>query len=152
MDKINFKSVRISKNTIQGKLLRLILPVIGVAVLIALLVLIIKIVKIVNGLKTTVSEANKAIGTVGGYLTELNTTVKTVNNVSMSVESVRFTASKLISKAIDSWNKEYESIKTLLTALLEKLLKLPVNKAQEPAEETEEKNENDDEVIVVNPK
>ncbi len=38
MDKINFKSVRISKNTIQGKLLRLILPVIGVLLLSMMLV------------------------------------------------------------------------------------------------------------------
>ncbi len=106
-----------------SKVFGLILPILGVIALIILIILLAKINKIVSSLDTTVGSANQSLDLVKGYLGEFNTTVKAVNNMSMSVESVRVTLSSLISKAIKKWAQEYETIRNMLTSILDNLTK-----------------------------
>ncbi|MBO4538369.1 MAG: hypothetical protein IKX74_01385 [Erysipelotrichaceae bacterium] len=106
-----------------SKVFGLVLPVLGVIALIILIVLLVKILKIVSGLNTTVGAANESLDLVKGYLGEFNTTVRAVNNMSMSVESVRVTLTSLITKAIKKWAQEYETIRNMLTSILESLTK-----------------------------
>lgn len=102
-----------------------ILPILGVIVLIMLLVILARVNRIIKGLDTTVSSANQSLDMVRTYLGDMNTTVRTVNNVSMSVEGVRVALTNLLTKAIKKWNAEYETIKKMLTAILEKFTKEP---------------------------
>ena len=99
------------------------LPILGVIVLIILIIVLVKLNKIISGLDNTIGSANQSLDLVKGYLSEFNTTVRAVNNVSMSVESVRVTLSSLISKAIKKWAEEYEAIRNMLTSILNSITK-----------------------------
>ncbi|MCR5067698.1 MAG: hypothetical protein K6A14_06530 [Erysipelotrichaceae bacterium] len=99
------------------------LPILGVIVLIILIIVLVKLNKIISGLDNTIGSANQSLDLVKGYLGEFNTTVRAVNNVSMSVESVRVTLSSLISKAIKKWAEEYEAIRNMLTSILNSITK-----------------------------
>ena len=110
-----------------GKIFSYILPVVGVIAVIALIVMLIKIIKILNGfggtvkkVDVTVEGVNEAIGTTNGYLKELNTTVKAVNNMSMTVEAVRATTERAVKKTAKEWNKQYDQVKAWVTDILEK--------------------------------
>ena len=106
-----------------SKVFGLILPILGVIALVILIILLAKVNKMVSSLDTTVDSANKSLDLVKGYLGEFNTTVRAVNNMSMSVESVRVTLSSLISKIIKKWAQEYETIRNMLTSILDNLTK-----------------------------
>ena len=99
------------------------LPVLGVVALIILIIVLVKVNKIISGLGTTIGSANQSLDLVKGYLGEFNTTVRAVNNMSMSVESVRVTLTSRISKAIKKWAEEYEAIRNMLTSILNSITK-----------------------------
>ena len=110
-----------------GKIFGYILPVVGVIAVIALIVMIVKIIKVLNGLGGTVKKVditiegvNEAIGTTNGYLKDLDTTVKAVNNMSMSIEAVRATTERAVKKTAKEWNKQYDQVKNWVTDVLEK--------------------------------
>ena len=110
-----------------GKIFGYILPVVGVIAVIALIVVLIKVIKILSGLGPTVKKVditvegvNEAIGTTNGYLKDLNTTVKAVNNMSMSVEAVRATTERVVKKTAKEWNKQYDQVKGWVTDVLER--------------------------------
>ena len=90
------------------------LPILGVILLVVLIVLVSKILK-------TLKKADEAIVITKGYLQELDTTVKTINNVSMSVEAVRSTMTRVITKFVNKCSKNYDEIKAAVMNLLEKI-------------------------------
>ena len=103
------------------------LPIIGVVALIALIVLLINVINITKDLKVTVTKANpivdgvnEAVTTTNGYLKEFNTTVKAVNNMSMSVEAVRATTERVVKNSAKQFNKQYAQVKEWVTDALEK--------------------------------
>ncbi|MDI9540132.1 MAG: hypothetical protein QM204_01465 [Bacillota bacterium] len=111
-----------------------ILPVAGTLALIILIVVGIKVAKLIKKVEnsltnvdTVVSSANNAIGNLNKtidmankYVDDFGVTAKTVNNVSMSIEAVRYTLEQMIKKFIARWTKEYEQIKNLILSFLEK--------------------------------
>ena len=116
-------------NTLEmiGKIFGYILPIVGVIAVIILIVVLLKVAKILNGFGGTVKKVditvdgvNEAIGTTNGYLKEFNTTVKAVNNMSMSVEAVRATTERVVKKTAKEWNKQYDQVKGWVTDMLEK--------------------------------
>lgn len=111
-----------------------ILPVAGVIALIILIVLLLRVTKLIQkvdnsltNVDSVVSSANNAIGNLNKtiemankYVDDFGVTSKTVNNVSMSIEAVRYTLEQMIKKFIARWTKEYEQIKNLILSFLEK--------------------------------
>ncbi|MGI6509175.1 MAG: hypothetical protein ACOX1L_01140 [Erysipelotrichaceae bacterium] len=111
-----------------------ILPVAGVIALIILIVLLLRVTKLIQkvdnsltNVDSVVSSANNAIGNLNKtiemankYVDDFGVTSKTVNNVSMSIEAVRYTLEQMIKKFIARWTKEYEQIKSLILSFLER--------------------------------
>ncbi|MBQ1521204.1 MAG: hypothetical protein IIZ74_00390 [Erysipelotrichaceae bacterium] len=96
------------------------LPIAGVITLGFLISVLIKMRGIMNNVNITVTGVNDAVGTTNGYLKELNTTVKSVNNMAMSVEAVRATTERAVKKAAKTASKQYDQVKTAVTEILEK--------------------------------
>ena len=109
------------------------LPVFGVIVLAALAVLLVKMLGILKNVNITVTGVNTAVDTTNGYLKELDTTVKSVNNMAMSVEAVRATTERAVKKTAKKWSKQYDTVKAAVTDALEKNFSQP--KEQPKAEE-----------------
>ncbi len=104
-----------------------ILPVLGTVALIILIILGIKVTKLIKKVEesltnvdATVGNLNKTIEMANKYVEDFGVTAKTVNNVSMSVEAVRYTLEQMIKKLIARWTKEYEQIKSLVLSFLER--------------------------------
>lgn len=125
-----------------------ILPIVGVLAIVALIVLLIHLIGVLRKVKITVNGVNEAVGTANGYLKDFNVTVKTVNNMAMSVEAVRATAERAVKKTAKTWTKEYDNVKTWVTDFLENKLprknkaeKAVVQEERVPAEEKKETEE-----------
>ena len=104
-----------------------ILPIIAVIALIVLIVLLLNVNKVIKGLNVTITKANttvdgvnEAVATTNGYLKDFDVTVKTVNNVAMSVEAVRATTERVVKKSADSVSRQYNQVKGAVTEFLEK--------------------------------
>ncbi len=103
------------------------LPIVGVAVLVALLILLVKVLSILKKVTNIVESLNSTMNKVDGYVGDFNVTVKTINNISMSIEAVRVTLEHLVKKAFEAWQKEFDTVKSMVTTLLEKLDKKKEN-------------------------
>lgn len=96
------------------------LPILGAIALCLLIVLLVKMVGILKNMNITVTGVNTAVDTTNGYLKELDTTVKSVNNMAMSVEAVRATTERAVKKTAKKWSKQYDQVKSAVTDVLEK--------------------------------
>ena len=116
---------------------RNLLPILAVVAILALIVLLIHLISVMRKVKITVTGVNEAIGTTNGYLKDFEVTVKTVNNMAMSVEAVRATAERAVKKTAKTWTREYDTVKAWVTDFLEN--KLPrKNKAEKATVQVEE--------------
>ena len=124
------------------------LPVLGTAVLIILIIVGLRALKLIQkvensltNIDTVVSNANNTLGNLNKtiemankYVVDFSVTSKTVNNVSMSIEAVRYALEQMIIKLIVKWTKEYEKIKNLIFSFFEKT----ENKIEEVASKKKE--------------
>ena len=101
------------------------LPILGAIALCLLIVLLVKMVGILKNMNITVNGVNTAVDTTNGYLKELDTTVKSVNNMAMSVEAVRATTERAVKKTAKKWSKQYDQVKSAVTEVLEKSFSTP---------------------------
>lgn len=108
------------------------LPIVGVIALGFLISVLIKMGGIMKNVNVTVTGVNDAVGTTNGYLKELNTTVKTVNNMAMSVEAVRATTERAVKKAAKTASKQYDQVKTAVSDILEKTAAAKETKEKDP--------------------
>ena len=108
------------------------LPIVGVITLCFLISVLIKMRGIMNNVNVTVTGVNDAVGTTNGYLKELNTTVKSVNNMAMSVEAVRATTERAVKKAAKTASKQYDQVKTAVGEIIEKAAAVKEEKEKEP--------------------
>jgi len=126
------------------------LPIIGTIALIILMVVGVKATKLIKRVENsltnvdaivstandTIGNLNKTIETANKYVDDFGVTAKTINNVSMTVEAVRFTLEQMVKKFIARWTKEYEQIKNMILSFLEKI----ENKDRIIADERKESN------------
>ncbi len=120
-----------------GQIFGYILPFAGTIALVILSVVGLKAVKLIKRVESTLTNVdatvtnannaidglNKTIEMTNKYVEDFGVTSKTVNNVSMSVEAVRYSLEKTVKKIIVGWTREYELIKNLTLSFLDKVEK-----------------------------
>lgn len=124
-----------------SKVFLYLLPIFGVIVLAVLAVLLIRLLGLLKNVNITVNGVNSAVDTTNGYLKELDTTVKSVNNMAMSVEAVRATTERAVKKTAKKWSKQYDQVKAAVTDALEKTLASKEEKPKEEAPKAEKPKE-----------
>ncbi|MGI6608335.1 MAG: hypothetical protein ACOX1F_05070 [Erysipelotrichaceae bacterium] len=130
------------------------LPILGTIAFIFLIIVAVKAIKLIKNVNnsltsvdtvmsnanTVIENLNKTIEMANKYVDDFGVTAKTVNNVSMSIEAVRYTLEQVIKKIVTRWTKEYEQIKKLILSFLEKAESKVIevaNKKKEDAEQAE---------------
>lgn len=104
-----------------SKYASILLPIFGLILVIILIVVAIRFSALITKLNSTVTNVDEVVGTTKNYLVELKTTVNTMNNVSMTVEAVRVSLSKLFKKFYRKAMTNYEDIKEFFNKLVAKV-------------------------------
>lgn len=99
----------------------LLLPVVGVIVLILLGWVLWEVINVVKNLDTTVSKVNDTIDIVDSSLNRLEAPLKTVENISQSVDDVmNFVRHSVIEKSVDMISENFTVVKDWASSLFKK--------------------------------
>lgn len=100
---------------------QLLLPVVGVIVLILLGWVLWEVIIVVKNLDTTVSKVNDTIDIVDNSLNRLEAPLKTVENISQSVDDVmNFVRHSVIEKSVDMISENFTVVKDWASSLFKK--------------------------------
>ena len=101
-----------------SKYASILLPIFALILVIILIVVAIRFSLFLTKLNSTVTSVDDVVNTTKNYLVELKTTVNTMNNVSMTVEAVRVSVSRLFKKMYRKAMSNYEDIKEIFNNLV----------------------------------